>query len=382
MYFCDKILAERDGLNNYRIPSVITTEKGTVLAFFNNRIGTLDDHSEETRLVLCRKEAGKEWETLRTIAAYPGCSCMIDTAVYDEQTGTALCLFYIRYKPLKEFGNYTEEERLAAKKISEEAARQCGMDAGNYAAVSSDEGLTWNIRKIAVLPNRLGYTASPHGSGAGITLKHSLHKGRLVCPARYSTGTYSDREGLKIHCFNSAIYSDDHGNTWKTAMPVQQGTGEGTLAELPDGRIYYNSRAYFDDNARYIAWSHDGGESFGEFKTEPQLIEPRFGCNASLMHVCYEGKSVLVFANPRHLSERVQMTLSVSFDHGETWKAARCVNAGPSAYSSLGWSEAEKRFFLLYETGKEDAYEGFSMAEFDMEWLLEGYCSGFNHPAR
>ena len=37
------------------------------------------------------------------------------------------------------------------------------------------------------------------------------------------------------------------------------GTGEGTLAELSDGRIYYNSRSHMSiDHKRRIAWSLDG----------------------------------------------------------------------------------------------------------------------------
>lgn len=61
--------------------------------------------------------------------------------------------------------------------------------------------------------------------------------------------------------YNSAIYSDDGGATWKTSHPFPMlGTGEGTVAELSDGRVYYNSRCHMASDAiRRTAWSHDGG---------------------------------------------------------------------------------------------------------------------------
>ena len=56
----------------------------------------------------------------------------------------------------------------------------------------------------------------------------------------------NDRSRWPEH-FTNAIYSDDGGLTWQTSEPFpENGTGEAALAELSDGRIYYNSRVHWD----------------------------------------------------------------------------------------------------------------------------------------
>jgi len=102
--------------------------------------------------------------------------------------------------------------------------------------------------------------------------------------------------------------SEDGGKTWQTSGPVQSGTGEGTLAELSDGSIYYNSRSHMSvDHRRRIAWSYDGGAMFVDWRVAEHLFEvgepfyfkygtrPSYGCNAGLVRMPLEatgGKDV------------------------------------------------------------------------------------------
>jgi len=77
----------------------------------------------------------------------------------------------------------------------------------------------------------------------GITLRHGKQKGRLLRPARFY-GKANKQEEWPNH-YTNAIYSDDGGKTWLTSEPFPaNGTGEATVAELSDGRIYYNSRRH------------------------------------------------------------------------------------------------------------------------------------------
>ena len=119
---------------------------------------------------------------------------------------------------------------------------------------------------MRIAPNGDGCCGSTHGASAGITLQYGKKKGRLIAPARFATKPDEELETLQKYHYNCTIYSDDHGQTWQTGGKVQVGTGEGCIAELSDGTIYYNSRAYFLDGKRRIAWSNDGGETFEEFK--------------------------------------------------------------------------------------------------------------------
>ena len=368
--------------SNYRIPSIVATKHGTVMAFANDRRDTLIDHAPVSWLVMRRKEAGGEWEELTVLKQHPGWSCRIESAVYDRETDRTLLFFTRIAVTVDEFGSYTEEERARMTREAEKRASEAGLTLGFCLLVSEDDGRTWEERPIICAPNSLGYTAFTHGSGPGVQLRHGPHAGRLLCPARYMTGYYTTIDELQVYGFNNAIYSDDHGKTWISSEPVQPGTGEGTLCELPDASILYNSRAFFHDQKRYLAMSHDGGASYSDFRTDDFLLEEKnIGCNASLL--CIErsqmknpsllpdgADSVLLFANPRS-ERRNNMTVCLSFDGGASWREAKTVYSGPCAYSAMAYSEKEGLVYLLYELGEKNPYDlGLNMAAFAVEELL------------
>ena len=97
----------------------------------------------------------------------------------------------------------------------------------------------------------------------GITLRHGTHKGRLIRPTRYYGKANAGSE-WPTH-YTNAIYSDDGGKTWLTSEPFPaMGTGEATVAELSDGRVYYKIASDFlistlkcrgiDDYIRKMTW--------------------------------------------------------------------------------------------------------------------------------
>jgi len=198
----------------------------------------------------------------------------------------------------------------------------------------------------------------------------------------------NEQEWWPYH-YNTAIYSDDRGQTWQTSAPVQSGTGEGTLAELSDGKIYYNSRSHMSvDHRRRISWSHDGGAMFVDWRVcedlrevgEPFYFkygsEPSYGCNAGLVRLPLEttgGQDVLVFSTPDNPGKtRVRMAVWASFDRGATWPVKRLIYKGPSAYSSLA-VDSKGNIYLLFERGVKKLYETVAVARFDLNWLAEGY---------
>ena len=222
-------------------------------------------------------------------------------------------------------------------------------------------------------PNSMKHKGFSHGGGPGITLRFGPHKGRLIAPARYSLIPNEELETLQRYNYNCAIYSDDGGRSWRTSEPVQVGTGEGCLAELSDGRIYYNSRAYFLDGQRRVAWSYNGGVTFQDFSTDNGLSEPlQGGCNASL--ICVPGNrseemDLLLFCNPA-AETRERLTVRVSRDGGRSWTgASKCIYEGPSAYSSMTASP-DGTIYILFENGTYSPYEKISLARCSLEWLL------------
>ena len=393
MYVSDKLIFASGGRSNYRIPSIVVTNDGTVVAFCNDRKDSVIDHAEEVAVVCARRLPDGTWTEVQTLAGIPGWSCMIGSAVYDSETGELMCSSGRNPVARNEFGKYTAEELAAMEKEAEERARALGIRRGMFLLSSTDGGETWTERPFViegrpfVRPHdgvEVTLGGSCHGSAHGIQLRHGEHVGRLLCPSRVSVGHYDTWEGLRVCSYNNSVYSDDHGMTWKAGAPVQAATGEGTLIERGDGTILYNSRAYHKDQKRYLADSADGGETYGNFRTDDFLLEEKaIGCNASFLRVEKEdlpeedrkllpdsADSVTVFVNPRS-EKRDTLTACVSFDSGESWVKTKLLWKDACAYSSLDYSKADGHFYLLYERGGTDPYgDGIAVREFDLEWLL------------
>ncbi len=258
---------------------------------------------------------------------------------------------------------------------------------------SLDHGKSWEREKIIFRSNALGHgipgkiSTETGGSESGITLRYGKHKGRLVMPVRVNPPSNSNDQESWMYFYNTAIYSDNGGRSWKTAGPVQNGTGEGTLAEMSDGAIYYNSRSHMAiDHRRQIAWSYDGGHMWTDWKSSKDLLEvgephffrygkkPSYGCAAGLVRLPLEltdGKDVLLYSAPDNPGGiRKRMTVWASFDRGETWPVKRLVYEGLSSYSSLT-ADSDGNIYLLFEWGKDYLYESIYMAKFNLEWVME-----------
>ena len=152
---------------------------------------------------------------------------------------------------------------------------------------------------------------------------------------------------------------------------------ESQIFEAADGKgtLVMNMRSYFGRNRRAQAISYDGGLSWTSPEDVPDLLEPV--SQASLVRYSWPGpnrKSILLFSNPASVS-RVNMTVKMSYDEGESWPVSRTLYEGPSAYSSLTVLSNGK-VGCLYERGEENAYETLSLAIFDLDWLQSANVNG------
>jgi sialidase-1 len=248
---------------------------------------------------------------------------------------------------------------------------------------SGDHGKTWNRQPTQIAPDKLGNTPSMHMNEHGITLRRGAHAGRLLRPARfYGDGNRPDEYS---NHYTTAIYSDDGGKTWETSDPFpENGTGEATVAELSDGKIYYNTRCHWDQNPQHTrrrsAMSHDGGVSWKDFDVVeilPDGLQHRaYGCMGGLVRLPVAGRDILLFSNIDAKGEqRKRVTVWASFDGGKTWPLKRLIEPGPSAYSSLNagrpGTASEGWVYIHYESGR-----GSKLARFNLEWLLGGEATG------
>ena len=249
---------------------------------------------------------------------------------------------------------------------------------------STDDGPTWHAQPTEFAPDSQGNLPAMHMNEHGITLQRGPHAGRLLRASRYY-GLGNRPESVWHSHYTRAIYSDDGGRSWHTSEPFpENGTGEATVAELSDGRIYYNSRVHWQERPkntrRRAAWSHDGGETWTDYRIVDVLPDGQqhrsYGCMGGLVRLPVEGHDILIFSNlDTTEAKRERATVWASFDGGQSWPVKRLVFDGPSAYSSLnagrpgtasaGW------IYLNFESEG-----GAKVARFNLGWLLAGTPTG------
>jgi sialidase-1 len=330
----------RGNYKNYRIPSLISTSKGILLAFCEGREG--GDSGDIDVLMKFSKDNGKTWSWESVIWDDGPNTCGNPCVVEDKETGRIFLIMT--------WNNGKDPEENIINKTSVDTRIP-------YMCYSDDYGHTWS--KPERMPPECkdpswGWYAT--GPGIGIQIRHSLYKGRLIIPANHS---YDDPEG-KIrngpYGYGShVLISDDHGKTWKRSQPIKPGCNESQVAELPDGKLIMNMRSYNKRNCRALSFSSDGGQTWSEVGHDPQLTESV--CQASLLdYGDYRGKRMYLFSNPAVPFLRTHMTVKVSFDNCRNWSNSRLIFAGPSAYSCLTVLH-NKQIGLLFECGKDQAYE-------------------------
>ena len=89
-----------EGKDWYRIPSVVVSKGGAVLAFASRRKGSVHDFGHETDVVLRRSlDGGRTWQPMQTLVTRKDTDIHHGPAVVDRATGTILKL--CRYWPAK-----------------------------------------------------------------------------------------------------------------------------------------------------------------------------------------------------------------------------------------------------------------------------------------
>ena len=343
--------------NVYRIPALMTTREGTVLAFCEAR--EEGDDTGNVDIVLRRSEDGGEtwspvqvvWDEGRNVAGNP-------CPVQDLETGTIWLLMTWNHRD-------DPEDKLIAG-TSNDSRRP-------YVCYSNDDGKTWSepvdIGETGRDPNWGWYATGP---GVAIQLKHGEHKGRLICPANHSDLRYGDDSGdfYKAH----TIYSDDHGKTWQRSEPIGPGCNESQIVERVDGTLIMNMRSYGENSGyRSVSTSTDGGATWSKALRHEQLTEPT--CQASILRYSTAkdgGKNRMLFSNPPNQESRSDLTVRLSYDEGKTWPIAKQLFDGYTAYSSLTVLP-NGDIGCLYEAGDDSrgnrGIAALYFARFPLEWL-------------
>ncbi|WP_293716802.1 sialidase family protein [uncultured Parabacteroides sp.] len=338
----------QDGYACFRIPAIVQSKAGTLLAFAEARKNSCSDTGNIDLVVKRSEDGGKTWSKAITVWDDGDNVCGNPAPIVDQETGRIILV------TCWNLGEDHEKEIIDGK--SKDSRRI-------YVLSSDNDGISWSAPKeISSSVKHPDWTWYATGPCHGIQLQSKKHKGRLVVSANHMVA------GTKTY-HSQIIYSDDKGETWKLGGIVSKhGGNESSVTELKNGDLMLNMRNYNreESKSRSYVISKDGGETVSEMQYLPELIEPI--CQGSTLNYMKNGKvsNNILFSNPASTDKREKMTIKLSLNNGKTWPYAFLIYPGPSAYSDLV-NLPNGNIGLLYEYGTDNAYEkiGFTSISFE-----------------
>lgn len=327
--------AATEGVECYRIPSLLTAVNGDLIAAIDERVPDCADlrGSRDINIVLRRSEDhGKTWSDRITAVDFPdGQSASDPSMIADRETGD-IFLFY-------NFMDLDKEPDVYYLHVVR----------------SRDHGKTWSEPEDIT-----GQISKPEWhsdfkfitSGRGIQTRGGKLLHTLV----------NLNHGL--HVFGS----DDHGESWYLIdTPIEHGD-ESKIIELDNGDWMINSRIN-GAGYRYVHISSDEGKSW-ESRPVRELTDP--GNNGSIIRYSSlsngDDKNRLLFSNCNSPDSRENLTVRISYDEGQTWSAGKTIYAGEAAYSDMTVLE-NGEIGIFFE---KDDYTENVFARFSLGWLTEG----------
>jgi len=346
----DVFISRTDGYDTYRIPAIVVTTNGTVLAFCEGRKNSRNDTGKIDLLLKRSTDGGKTWSAQQIVRSDAENVCGNPAPVLDEATGVVWLLMT--------WNLGTDGEREIGSGTSKDTRRV-------FVTHSEDNGVSWaKPQEITASVKKADWRWYATGPANGIQLTRGAHNDRLVIPCNHTETNDTGQAVSLAH----VIYSDDHGVTWRLGGSEDELTNESTVVERADGSLLQNMRSYHKKNRRAVAASNDGGASWSRVKLDDALIEPV--CQGSILRYSWPENgtpSRILFCNPAS-TKRENLTIRVSYDEGATWAASKVIHAGPSAYSCLAVLP-DKSIACLFECGEKSAYEKISLARILLDWL-------------
>lgn len=373
--------AGEDSVNNCRIPGLVTTKKGTLLAMYDARRDADRDLQGDIDICYNRStDGGRTWSGMMTaldMGEYGGLPQKYNgvsdgSMTVDENTGdiyvTGCWMHGVLDEKTGKFIEGLTQESTEWNHQWRSHGSQPGYDpkqSSQYLiAKSTDDGLTWtepeNITR-QVKPESFWLMAP--APGAGITLED----GTILIP---SEGR--DENGTQ---FSTLIWSKDSGKTWTAGTPAYTNTNECMAVQLSDGSIMLNARersnrGKVEGNGRMIATTSDLGKTWTRHPTSQcALIES--ACQASLLKHIYTDPSgsqttLILFFNPSSVSKRDNFTLKCSIDDGMTWPEDLWIQfdaLGGNGYSCMSTIDNDTIGILYEGSGANLVFQQFKITE-------------------
>lgn len=306
-----------DGVASYRIPALVTSNEGTLIAAYDCRWKNSVDLQGDIDVGVSRSlDGGKTWEPMiiaMDMGKYGGLGQELNgigdpCLLVDENTGEIFCFAVWAH------------DHANSRCIYWAGAGYDPKDTPQLMMVSSkDDGVTWSEPvNLTRQVKRYEWWMTFQGPGRGITMKD----GTLVIPMQHQEGSRALNSGV--------MYSFDHGRTWHAHNYARAVTSEACVAEIEPGVLLLSMRDETNSKVRAAYVTRDLGRTWTPHASDAKMIEPT--CEASMIHVdaadnC-SGKDLLIFSNPHSTAARNTMTIQVSLDGGVTWPYSTLIDKG------------------------------------------------------
>jgi len=292
----------------YRIPGLVTTNKGTLLGVYDVRYNSSVDLQEHVDIGLSRStDGGKTWEKMRLPLSF-GETGGLPSA--QNGVGDPSILVDTKTNNVWIVAAWTHGMGNQRAWWSSHPGLDMNHTAQLVLAKSTDDGRTWsapiNITEQVKDPS---WYFLLQGPGRGITMAD----GTLVFPTQFIDSTRVPNAGI--------MYSKDGGETWRMHHYARTNTTEAQVAEIEPGTLMLNMR----DNrggSRAVAITKDLGETWIEHESSRKALQEPV-CMASLISVKAEdnilNRDLLIFSNPNTTKGRRDITIKISLDAGVNW---------------------------------------------------------------
>jgi len=363
-----------------RIPALVMTNNGTLLAFCEGRLSGSGDWAAIDILMRRSTDKGKTWEDVKTLVAHnPEKPPTSNATPIIDKSGVVHFLYQRNY------------ERA-------------------YYINSADDGKTWSepidiTYVFEKFRDKYNWKVLAPGPGHAIQLR----TGRLLVPIWLCEPMKGAPGGDHRPSCIATIYSDDAGKTWQAgdiitnngdlaagnSIPIVN-PSENVAIELSDGRVMLNMRTESLNNKRLISYSADGATNWTKPVFDDELYDPV--CMASLIRISGNGdndRNRILFVNPdSHTNPKVlnkvnfrtreNLTTRLSYDEGENWTVQKVLWPGIAGYSDVAVGK-DGTIYCLYETRDDTPVDttkttdrnnfrkfGVVIKKFNLEWLTDG----------
>lgn len=336
----------------YRIPGIVVTYDGTLIAYCEAR-KTGSDWADIDILMVRSTDSGQTWSApVKLVDGVSTQNTMNNPVMIAERDSNTVHLLYS-----KEYAETFHLKSTDGGLTWTHPSNSASAEPADITDAFRESAYDWRV--IAV------------GPGHGI----QLDNGRLLASVWMANGGAAAPTAHSPSVV-STIYSDDRGASWHIGdivaadSPALSNPNESTLVQLADGRVMINMRNNDAGNRRAVSISPDGISHWSTPVYDEELIDPLcFGSIVRYSEAGEEGaagdKSRMLFVNANSETARENLTLRMSEDEGETWTYSRLLQLGGAAYSDIAVGP-DKSIYVFYE---REPYKYLTIKKFGLDWL-------------